>query len=595
MAAKRLPSLSRKTVLKPARDDSEVKEAGKRALAEDREPNMTHQGPGTGKAGAADPRASAAILNSGKTSTATAETKAPAASSKTSEVESAGETIRDRLVEERLKAGASGDESTGKLTTPRLPGEQSADSGTAGSGTAPGDGKGATSGGGGTRSGSGSGTAGSESGGSGSATSEGGSDPFGFNTALDRLDAATAQAQSQLDAARPDLKGGLDVFTSTPGASAPEGGAGPGHEDQLAAAAAGSKFGTAREADDPGAEHAAEVAGQVTGGRGSTGSMFGERLADAKADLALSEALLGDASTKSSSPSVADGTVDNVVGAATGFAGVAGYVSGGAAAAEAALAAGAVTATPVVAGVVAVGGGSYLATRKLDEATGAGEAVVDAVAGMTDSHHVDAMKTAIAERNRVAAQAEREAAQSSGQSTEPAVDGQSTEPDPNGQSTEPDPNGQSTEPGGGVRDPGSPDGPEGGKPTPAQMAFRASLREALGAPRTGSGDIDPANSDATNAPSGLGPFAGAANNNQGLIGDPAGPESWVGGTMHAPVTGTDVDPVEGSAYTGPALGGNPEDVSFGSSTLPLDTLPKSSSSDDDSDSSEDDEEEDDDA
>ncbi len=584
MAAKRIPSLSRKTALKPARDDSEVKEAGKRALAEDREPNMTHQGPGTGKAGAADPKASAAILNSGKTSTATAETKTPAASSKTSEVESAGETIRDRLVEERLKAGASGDESTGKLTTPRLPGEQSADSGTAGSGTGPGDGKGATSGGGGTRSGSGSGTVASESGGSGSATSEGGSDPFGFNTAQDRLDAATAQALSQLDAARPDLKGGLDVLGSTPAAS--EGGAGPGHEDQLAAAAAGSKFGTAREADDPGAEHAAEVAGQVTGGRGSTGSMFGERLADAKADLALSEALLGDASTKSSSPSVADGTVDNVVGAATGFAGVAGYVSGGAAAAEAALAAGAVTATPVVAGVVAVGGGSYLATRKLDEATGAGDAVVDAVVAANESRHVDAMKAALAERNRVASQAEREAAQNAGQSTEP---------DPNGQSTEPDPNGQSTEPGGGVGDPGSPDGPEGGKPTPAEMAFRQSLREALGIHDTGSGDIDPADRDATNAPSGLGPFAGASNNNQGLIGQPAGPEAGVGGTMHAPVTGTDVDPVEGSAYTGPALGGNPEDVSFGSSTLPLDTLPKSSSSDDDSDSSEDDEEEDDDA
>ncbi len=562
MAAKRIPSLSRKTALKPARDDSEVKEAGKRALAEDREPNMTHQGPGTGKAGAADPKASAAILNSGKTSTATAETKTPAASSKTSEVESAGETIRDRLVEERLKAGASGDESTGKLTTPRLPGEQSADSGTAGSGTGPGDGKGATSGGGGTRSGSGSGTVASESGGSGSATSEGGSDPFGFNTARDRLDAATAQALSQLDAARPDLKGGLDVLGSTPAAS--EGGAGSGHEDQLAAAAAGSKFGTAREADDPGAEHAAEVAGQVTGGRGSAGSMFGERLADAKADLALSEALLGDASTKSSSPSVAAGEnpyvrralelaekaadgdddayrkleklADNMHKESSGSAGVSSGVGYG-------------VGTNAEGEVVAPPG-----AESFGEKHPFLKAVAETFMGTRDQAGNKTLK---------------------GEALDEALQEQDSAPNPG--------------------DPGSPDGPEGGKPTPAEMAFRQSLREALGIHDTGSGDIDPADRDATNAPSGLGPFAGAANNNQGLIGQPAGPESGVGGTMHAPVTGTDVDPVEGSAYTGPALGGNPEDVSFGSSTLPLDTLPKSSSSDDDSDSSEDDEEEDDDA
>jgi hypothetical protein len=60
--------------------------------------------------------------------------------------------------------------------------------------------------------------------------------------------------------------------------------------------------------------------------------------------------------------------------------------------------------------------------------------------------------------------------------------------------------------------------------------------------------------------------------------------------MRPPPTGTDVDPVEGSAYSGPALGGNPEDVSFGSSTLPLESSRRSSSGDDDD---EDDEDEDD--
>ncbi|KAA0241104.1 hypothetical protein EDM76_00640, partial [bacterium] len=341
MAVKRIPQLS-KVSPKPVRDTSKLKAAAKKAAEDDDTPNITHQVPGTGKAGAVDPKASAAILNSGKsTSTTTAETKTPVSSAKTSEVESASETIRNRLVEEKLKGGASGDENTGTLTTPRMPGEQSNDSGTAGSGT--GSGSAGASSGASTGSGAGSGKAGSEaSGGSGGATSEGGKDQFGLGAAAAKLDAATEAALSQLDAARPDLKGGLDVFGARTGA-ATSSGSSTGHEGQLAAAAEASKFNDPRESDDPGAEHAADAVGQVTSGRGAVGSMFGERLDDAKSELGLMEGLLGDATSKASSPSVAKNpavdTLDNVVGAATGFAGVVSYVTGGAAAAEAALAA----------------------------------------------------------------------------------------------------------------------------------------------------------------------------------------------------------------------------------------------------------------
>lgn len=578
MAARRINPTSRASA-RPVQRGAEVKEAAKNAPAGDDDRTYTHQGPGTGQAGAADPKASAAILNSGKGAASTAEAKAAATvvESKSAPVEAAGEAIRERLAEERLKLGASGDDDTGTLPTPRTPGQQTGDSGTAGAG--PGMGGGKTSSEAAAGGGSGSAASSSESSGSGTATSEGGRDPFGANTLTDRLDAATASALSQLDSARPNLRGGLDIFQSVTETSSTPAGSGSGHEDRLAAAAEGSKSVPGQAASDPGAEHAADVAGQVTGGRGSADSMFGDRLGDAKGELGIMAGLLGDAAAKESSPSVAEGTLDKVVGAVTGAGGVVGYISGGAGAAEAALAAGSVTATPVIAGVAAVGGGAYLATRKLDEATGAGDAVVDAAVGLNEPRHVEAMKAAIAERNRVEAQAERAA----GQSTEP---GQSNDADPNGQSTEPDPNGQSTEPtkGGGVGDPGDPNNPDGGMPTPAQIAFRQSLRQALGGAQTGSGDIDPA--DNGGAPVGGSNFAGAANDNLGLIGQPAGPGTGPGGTMRSPTTGTDVDPIEGSAYSGPALGGNPEDLQFGSETLPLESLPRSSSSDDD-DSSED--------
>jgi hypothetical protein len=49
--------------------------------------------------------------------------------------------------------------------------------------------------------------------------------------------------------------------------------------------------------------------------------------------------------------------------------------------------------------------------------------------------------------------------------------------------------------------------------------------------------------------------------------------------------------VEGGAYSGPSLGGNPEDLQFGAATLPLDSARRSASgeeAEDDDDDEEDD-------
>lgn len=83
----------------------------------------------------------------------------------------------------------------------------------------------------------------------------------------------------------------------------------------------------------------------------------------------------------------------------------------------------------------------------------------------------------------------------------------------------------------------------------------------------------------------------AANNNESLIGQPAGPGSEVGGSGHTGQLpgGTDIDPLEGSAFTGPSRGGNPEDLQFGSTTLGLDAARRATSDEDeDEDDAEDD-------
>lgn len=564
MAARRINPVSRASA-RPVQRGAEVKEAAKNAPTGDDDRTYTHQGPGTGQAGAADPKASAAILRSGKGATPTVEPKAAAtaAESKAASVETAGEAIRARLADERLKLGASDDDDTGTLSTPRTPGQQASDSGTAGTGPSMGGGKTGSE----AAAGGGSGSAASSSGstGSGTATSEGARDPFGTNTLTDRLDATTASALSQLDAARPNLRGGLDIFQSVTETSNAPASSASSHQDQLAAAAGGSKSNPGQTASDPGEEHAANAAGQLTGGRGSAGSMLGDRLGDAKGELGIMEGLLGDASAKEDgkgAPSIADDddladAAVNTVGGGMAVVSAAGVIEQAAgAAALVGVEAGAAAAG---AGVVAAGVIGWTVGSSIEEATRpatgwANEAIHSAFEESTEETAAKGKAAYLEGLGRKIARRAAEDARSGG------TDGGT---------------------GGGVKDPGE---PGSGMPTEAEMAFRASLRAALGAPRTGSGDVDPA--DNGGAPVGGSHFAGAANDNLGLIGQPAGPGAGASGTVHSPTTGTDVDPLEGSAFSGPALGGNPEDLRFGSETLPLESLPRSSSSDDD-DSSED--------
>ncbi|MBE7519407.1 MAG: hypothetical protein HS107_09190 [Thermoflexaceae bacterium] len=548
MALKKAPQILKAPAKSAGKAAPEVKAPPPKADSEpDPDRTFTHLGPGSGKAGAADPKSSAATLGHGKgaapatepkSAPPAGESKAAAATAETraAPVETAGEALRARVVEENLKLGASDDDDAGALPGPRMPGSQSGDSGTANTG-AGGGGVASSSGTGG---GSGSGAGSSDSASSGTATSEGGRDPFGGNL-TGRLDADTANALSQLGAGRPDLRDGLDVFQAAPGSTAAT--PGSGRQEQVDTGSARPNSGS-----DPEAEHAADVAGQVTGGRGSTGSMFGDRLADAKGDLDIMNGLLGDAAAKESSPSVAsnDGNWarewDNFVNTHIIFD------------------------TPSDINV---------AVR---------ETIIEAQAtpaGLRTGFQnfiVDTFGSG------------EEPASDDGMPPIPPLDPEAVK---NAVPEEPDAEGTA---GGGVGDPGDPDNLEGGKPTSAQMAFRKSLRDALGGAQTGSGDIDPADNGGVPAGgshfAGGSLFAGAANNAVGLVGQPAGPTTGASGTMHGPTTGTDVDPVEGSAYSGPALGGNPEDLEFGSTTLGLDSA-RRSSSDDAEDSDEDDEDEDD--
>ena len=76
MAAKRTIPAFKKAAPKVDDRAAALKEAAAKAPADDA-PAYTHQGPGTGKAGAVDPAASAAILNAGKAA-ASVETKSAA-------------------------------------------------------------------------------------------------------------------------------------------------------------------------------------------------------------------------------------------------------------------------------------------------------------------------------------------------------------------------------------------------------------------------------------------------------------------------------------------------------------------------------------
>jgi hypothetical protein len=505
MAAKRtIPAIKK---VAPKVDDraAQLKEAAAKARADD-DRTYTHQGPGTGQAGAAEPVASAAILGGGRASSV--ETKSAA-------LESAASQLRDRAVEDQLDlAPAAGQSSAGKLPDPKFPGQQTADGGTASTGGGPevtGGLKGPVS-----------------------AFDDG---------AAAALDADVADALGKLSSARPDLRSGLDVFDSAAGSSSAPGSVTPGTEIPVPGRGGGS---------DGGAEHSADAVGQVTsGGR----SLFDDRLAGVSADLAISEGLIGDQQAAATSPSVADGG------------------------------------NPI----------TDYALKLAGKAADGDEEAYGKLERLADQMHKDRQGSAVTSGTGygVHTNADGEVVAPGGsKATEDAspflkslaeiftgnrdVAGNLTVRGEMLKSTEED----------SVEDPGDPLG-EGGKPTPAEMAFRKALREQLGVYTPGGEDVDPVEDD--NMPVGTGAFAGAANNNLGLIGQPVGPVSGATGTMRPPPSGTDVDPVEGSAYSGPALGGNPEDLSFGSSTLPLDSARRSSASSDDDaddDTSEDDDDSD---
>lgn len=565
MAAKRITPLP-KAVAKPTQRGAEVKAAAKAAHAEDDDQPITHMGPGSGQAGAVDPHASSASLRSSSGAAPTVEARptpaaaqkgtapaieakaaAPVAETKAAPVEAAAQALRDGAVENRLKAVASGDDDSRTLPTPRLPGQQSSDSGTASH--TPGAGRGATSGGGASSGGS-SGAVSSEATGSGSATSDGGRNPFGAPV-TERLDAATAGALSQLDAAKPDLRGGLDVFQSTTGASTTPAGSGSSHRGQLAAAEAAGKPNPAQ----AGSDHAADVAGQVTGGRGSTGALLGDRMAGVQGELAIAGGLIGDQATRASGPSVAEGG-SPIVARALDLAEKAADGDADAYRKLEKLAdemhkerTGAAGATGGIGYGARTNADGELVAPSGDKAPGAESPFWKSVADIfTGSKELSGKNTV------------------RGEALQQALDDQDQ-----------------------LEDPGDPlEG--GGMPTLAQIAFRQELRDALGGAQTGSGDIDPADNGGVTA--GGSKFGGASNDNLGLVGQPNNTRTG-GGTMQGPSTGRDVDPVEGSAFSGPSLGGNPEDVSFGTETLPLDSLPRSSSTSSDDDEEEDDKRDDD--
>lgn len=367
-----------------------------------------------------------------------------------------------------------------------------------------------------------------------------GRDASGTSTATDRLDDAVAGALDQLHDSRPTIRGGLDVFDSV--------GAGTDAGRPTGSTAASRDLGNPggpSAGHDGGAEHAAGAVEQITSG-GS--SLFGDRLGGASADLALAAGLLDDASSRESSPgiSVGDGPVvrralELAEKAADGDDDA--YRKLETLAAE-------MHKDSESASVPAAGIGYGVGTNS--------EGEVVAPAGPKTAAEQDPFWTAVAGMFM---------------GTRDLAGNETVKGEALRESND------------GVEDPGDPSDPDA-PPTPAQIAFRASLREALGVYQGGSGDIDPDQTEA--APSGAGPFAGAANNSAALVGQPSGPgETGHTGTLHSGTGGADVDPLEGSAFTGPALGGNPEDLEFGSSILPLETARRAASSEDDEDQEDD--------
>ncbi|MBK9342028.1 MAG: hypothetical protein IPN07_03050 [Dehalococcoidia bacterium] len=501
---------------------AEVKQAAKQAPADDAPPTMTHQGPGSGKAGAVDPSAASAILTKqqGSATATTAASPAP--------------DLRARVAEAEVKLTPGTEQAPGTAATIPTPGRQANDSGIK-TGADPGSG--------------------SQSQGESSATSQ--------------LDAAVEDAVGKLAASRANIKGPMDVFEAAASTTTAPGGAAAGASSP--APAVDDLFGNS---GDGGEQHTAEVVGQLTSGGGS---LFGGRLAFAQQELAIGAGLIGDQRTRESSPNVAHGSnpLSDAVNSVTPE--------------DRARAAEAAGVTPDSGSPSVPGGFKF---QKAGYGFGsAAEAEAASEKGWMD-RAVDFIKEASAPTNVNQARQLHEVEDGIGTTTDSqtVAEGHEEQGIKNLETAVGKVMGSAAggDKGGGVQDPGSPDG-EGGRPTQAEMAFRQALHEALGIRRVVGGDVDPADES---APGGMsGPVADLPNNSESLIGNPGTPDGQRGtGSAHPSPGGTDIDPLEGSAFSGAALGGNPEDLDFGNGSLGIDTARRSSSTDDDDEEEEDDEE-----
>lgn len=468
----------RKPAPKKAEAAAEAKQAAKESPRIEAEPLVTHQGPGTGKAGSVDPAESAAILSRSQPATVVSEAK-PAA------IQSATENLRARIVEDEFKLKTPVSEVGAVTAEPKTPGQQTNDSGIK------------------------TGPSVSEGGASGGRAAP------GSDSQAAQLDASVDDALSRLAESRPGFGGPLDVFEAAAGSAS--------------GSAAGGQFGSSRDdlvrdsgrTADGGAEHAAGAVGQITSG---DGPLLGGRLAGVNADLEIAGGLIGDQQTAASSPNAADGVLDQ-------FRTVATFPLGG----------------PFVDKAVDVAA----------ELSSDVEAAFIAAEATNPGQRTALQEALAAFRGAGGGAVGAESAVNAFLGVVPPIPPLSPEQVAAGQQS------SGEEP--GVKDPGDPDG---GLPTEAQIAFRQALRESLAARPTTGGDIDPAEDSSASGVSGA--VVERVNNNESLIGQPddGAPTGGAGRAGSSP-GGTDVDPLEGSAFSGPALGGNPEDVGFGSAVLGL--------------------------
>ncbi len=458
-----------------------------------------------------------------------------------SAVQAAAENLKVRSTEESFKVSAPGTE-PGARTEPSTPGQQSNDSGVKTGPEVVNDARDRRA-----------------APGSDSSTAE--------------LDAAANDAFAKIADARPDLRMPTDVFEAAAGTESTPVEAGEAARARLDQERP-DLFGSGT---DGGQEHAAEVVDQLlSGGVGQ----FGNRMAGLEQEIAISEGLISDLNTVATSPSVEKGDgVDANSPLGRAMREVYGEKPADPNAGKS------TDVSPINTGKL---GEKYYwdnKTGEVVEASHVHEGVKDQAALDTttsrDFGRSDAAKGDDgAERPNLGkllfgGGIGEALAESDYQEEWGAVERQADE--------------AQARKGGGVGDPG-PDG-EGGLPTEAEIAFRQSVRDALGVRPNIGGDIDPQEESATVGAAG--PISDVVNDNDSLIGQPN--ENRVLGSGHSgPLpSGGDIDPLEGSAFTGPSRGGNPEDLDFGSEVLGLDAARRSTAKDEEEDEEE--EEEDDDA